>query len=71
VKPIEWREQSRGFWRSDCGRFDVMPDASRPGEFIAFDWERGTKHKGFTRSSLAKIWCQQQANSATDLARGR
>jgi hypothetical protein len=69
VKPIEWREESRDFWRSECGRFDVFPDASRRGQFVAVDWECGVKRKGFTDIERAKVWCQLVAKRATEMAR--
>ncbi len=56
---MNWTKQSKGFWRSDCGRFDII---ECPGEAVnweyyrAFDWDLG---KTYTGGSLknAQAWC--------------
>ncbi len=59
---MTWVEASRGFWRSACGRFDVVcvMAGGRLLYAAAYDWEAGRRRK-FAGAAEARAWCQGRA----------
>jgi hypothetical protein len=51
---ITWDRWGRGFWRSQCGRFDVFGHSQG---WTAIDWDLGTT-RVFATEKLAREWCE-------------
>lgn len=58
-----WVRASAGFWRSECGRFDVMHVSNVIEPFwVAYDTER-PKKRAFLDLKATQAWCEQRARA--------
>jgi hypothetical protein len=59
---IAWERQSRDFYRSACGRFDLWRAAE--GHWVAIDADAGKVYRHEWREYV-EIWCARQTGEPT------
>jgi hypothetical protein len=62
--PLIWVEHGRRFWRTPCGRFDLIEtEGEGRGYFCAIDWVAGERLRAWSRETCVE-WCAERKAAA-------
>jgi len=63
TRPLIWVAHGRCFWRTPCGRFDLIEtEGEGRGYFCAIDWNTGVQIRAWARETCVE-WCANRART--------